>query len=127
MGRLPGLRDGMPANPSPGNVADGMVRRATRRRLTPAGRTVPGASLLGRLMFDLEQTIRTIGLVGVFAIVFAETGLLIGFFLPGDSLLFTAGFLASQDVFDINALSIGCFVAAVMGNLAGYSFGHRVG
>src|SRR5687767_7996688 len=94
---------------------------------TPAGRTVRGSLLLRRSMFDLEQTIRTIGLIGVFAIVFAETGLLIGFFLPGDSLLFTAGFLASQGVFDINALSIGCFVAAVMGNLAGYSFGHRVG
>lgn len=78
-------------------------------------------------MFDLEQGIRTIGLFGVFAIVFAETGLLIGFFLPGDSLLFTAGFLASQGVFDIQWLSWGCFVSAVLGNLAAYSFGHRVG
>ncbi|MGH7726076.1 MAG: DedA family protein [Candidatus Eiseniibacteriota bacterium] len=78
-------------------------------------------------MFDLEQGIRTIGLFGVFAVVFAETGLLIGFFLPGDSLLFTAGFLASQGVFDIGWLSTGCFVAAVLGNIAAYSFGHRVG
>ncbi|MEO6462256.1 MAG: VTT domain-containing protein [Candidatus Eisenbacteria bacterium] len=78
-------------------------------------------------MFDLEQSIRTIGLWGVFAVVFAETGLLIGFFLPGDSLLFTAGFLASQGVFDIHALSHGCFVAAVLGNITGYAFGHRVG
>jgi len=78
-------------------------------------------------MFDLQQGIRTLGLFGVFAIVFAETGLLIGFFLPGDSLLFTAGFLASQGLFDIWALSIGCFVAAVLGNIAAYAFGHRVG
>ena len=78
-------------------------------------------------MFDLEQSIRTIGLWGVFAVVFAETGLLIGFFLPGDSLLFTAGFLASQGVFDIHALSHGCFIAAVLGNFTGYAFGHRVG
>ena len=78
-------------------------------------------------MFDLEQSIKTIGLWGVFGIVFAETGLLIGFFLPGDSLLFTAGFLASQGFFDIHALSHGCFVAAVLGNITGYSFGHRVG
>ena len=78
-------------------------------------------------MFDLDQWIKTIGLWGVFGIVFAETGLLIGFFLPGDSLLFTAGFLASQGVFDIHALSHGCFVAAVLGNITGYSFGHRVG
>ena len=64
-------------------------------------------------MFDLEQSIKTIGLWGVFAVVFAETGLLIGFFLPGDSLLFTAGFLASQGVFDIQWLSHGCFIAAL--------------
>lgn len=78
-------------------------------------------------MFDLQHAIRTIGLFGVFAVVFAETGLLIGFFLPGDSLLFTAGFLASQGIFDITALSVGCFVAAVLGNFAAYAFGARVG
>lgn len=78
-------------------------------------------------MFDLQQGIKTIGLFGVFAVVFAETGLLIGFFLPGDSLLFTAGFLASQGYFDIVALSFGCFVASVLGNVAAYAFGARVG
>jgi len=78
-------------------------------------------------VFDLEQSIRTIGLFGVFGIVFAETGLLIGFFLPGDSLLFTAGFLASQGVFDIWPLSLGCFAACVIGNVAAYAFGARVG
>jgi membrane-associated protein len=76
---------------------------------------------------DLEQFTRTIGLFGVFGIVFAETGLLIGFFLPGDSLLFTAGFLASQGVFDIVPLSLGCFVACVLGNIVAYAFGARVG
>jgi len=76
---------------------------------------------------DLEQFTRTIGLFGVFGIVFAETGLLIGFFLPGDSLLFTAGFLASQGVFEIWPLSLGCFVACVLGNVAAYAFGARVG
>jgi membrane-associated protein len=76
---------------------------------------------------DLEQFTRTIGLFGVFGIVFAETGLLIGFFLPGDSLLFTAGFLASQGVFDIWPLSLGCFAACVIGNIAAYAFGARVG
>ena len=78
-------------------------------------------------MFDLQHAIRTIGLFGVFAVVFAETGLLIGFFLPGDSLLFTAGLLASQGFFDITALSVGCFAAAVLGNFAAYAFGARVG
>ncbi len=77
--------------------------------------------------FDLAEILRTVGYIGVFAIIFAESGLLIGFFLPGDSLLFTAGFLASQGFFDIWVLVIGCFLAAVTGDSVGYAFGHRVG
>ena len=61
--------------------------------------------------FDLVSVIQTIGYLGVFVIIFAESGLLIGIFLPGDSLLFTAGFLASTGVFDILPLAIVCFVA----------------
>ncbi len=79
------------------------------------------------LHFDLEELIRTVGYLGLFGIIFAETGLLIGFFLPGDSLLFTAGFLASQDYFNIWALTLVCFVAAVTGDAVGYTFGQRVG
>jgi membrane-associated protein len=60
-------------------------------------------------------------------IVFAESGVLIGFFLPGDSLLFTAGFLASQGVLDIVPLSILLFVAAVGGDSFGYWCGKRFG
>jgi membrane-associated protein len=67
------------------------------------------------------------GYLGITAVIFAETGLLIGFFLPGDSLLFTAGFLASQGVFDIRALIALCGVAAVAGDSVGYTFGARVG
>jgi membrane-associated protein len=59
--------------------------------------------------------------------VFAESGLLIGFFLPGDSLIFTAGFLASQGLFDIVPLSIMLFVAAVTGDSFGYWCGKRFG
>ncbi len=77
--------------------------------------------------FDLESLIRTAGYLGLFAIIFAETGLLIGFFLPGDSLLFTAGFLASQDYLNIWLLVTVCFVAAVTGDTVGYAFGNRVG
>jgi len=77
--------------------------------------------------FDLEELIRAAGYLGLFGIIFAETGLLIGFFLPGDSLLFTAGFLASQGYFNIAALIGVCFVAAVSGDAVGYGFGHRVG
>jgi len=78
-------------------------------------------------MFDLESLIQSVGLFGVAAIVFAESGLLIGFFLPGDSLLFTAGFLASQDYFSITWLTTLVFIAAVTGDSVGYSFGARVG
>ncbi len=52
--------------------------------------------------FDLPHLIQSLGYFGVWAIVFAESGLLVGFFLPGDSLLFTAGFLASQAVTGID-------------------------
>lgn len=77
--------------------------------------------------FDLQQILPTIGYLGVFLIIFAESGLLIGFFLPGDSLLFTAGFLASQGIFDIHLLALLCFVAAVAGDSVGYAFGHKIG
>lgn len=77
--------------------------------------------------FDLVELIKSVGLLGVFAIVFAESGLLIGFFLPGDSLLFTAGFLASQGFLNIWVLAIGSFICAVVGDSAGYAFGRRVG
>ena len=76
---------------------------------------------------NLDHFIRTIGVIGVMAIVFAETGLLVGFFLPGDSLLFTAGFLSSQGYMDIKFLAPGVFFAAVAGNCTGYGIGHRFG
>ena len=76
---------------------------------------------------DLVTLIKAIGLAGLFGIVFAESGLLIGFFLPGDSLLFTAGFLASQGFANIWVLIAGCFAAAVLGDNVGYAFGRRVG
>lgn len=76
---------------------------------------------------SLMELIQSIGFLGVVAIIFAETGLFVGFFLPGDSLLFTAGILASQDVFNIYTLSIGFFIASVLGNLTGYFFGKHVG
>ena len=76
---------------------------------------------------DLITLIQAVGLLGVLFIVFAESGLFIGFFLPGDSLLFTAGFLASQGYLPIGALVAGCFAAAVLGDNFGYAFGRRVG
>ena len=76
---------------------------------------------------DLIKLIETVGYLGLFAIVFAESGLLIGAFLPGDSLLFTAGFLASQGLFEIRLLTPLLFLAAVLGDSVGYAFGHKVG
>lgn len=78
-------------------------------------------------MFDLNSLLKTVGYAGVFAIVFAESGLLVGFFLPGDSLLFAAGFLASQGFFNIAILCIVTFVAAVLGDNVGYWFGKKAG
>src|SRR5687767_1274631 len=76
---------------------------------------------------DVEKLLETVGTLGLFAIVFAESGLLIGFFLPGDSLLFTAGLLASQGDLNFPVILVGCFIAAVAGDQVGYAFGRRVG
>ena len=85
-------------------------------------------------LLDAEHLIETFGLVGVWAIVFAESGLLIGFFLPGDALLFTAGFLASGPSsfpeslhLPLLPLVIGIWIAAIAGDQVGYLFGQRVG
>jgi membrane-associated protein len=78
-------------------------------------------------MFDLLAIITTAGYVGLFAIVFAESGLFFGFFLPGDSLLFTAGFLASQGTISIGLLLPLLIIAAISGDSVGYAFGTRVG
>lgn len=78
-------------------------------------------------MFDIETLIKTVGYIGILGIVFAESGLFIGFFLPGDSLLFTAGFLASQGFLDIGTLALLSFIGAVAGDSFGYYFGKKIG
>src|SRR3989338_10680690 len=78
-------------------------------------------------MMSLTEILPVIGYTGITAIIFAESGLLIGFFLPGDSLLFTAGFLASQGVFNIALLCALSFIAAVTGDSVGYAFGKNIG
>jgi membrane-associated protein len=78
-------------------------------------------------MFDLVSLIRGAGYLGVFGIVYAETGLLVGFFLPGDSLLFTAGFLASQQFLNIFVLCALVGVGAMLGDNTGYWIGRRFG
>lgn len=76
---------------------------------------------------DLTAFIRGAGYLGLFGIIFAESGVLIGLFFPGDSLLFTAGFLASQGYFNIVLLTLLAFAGAVLGDNVGYAFGKRAG
>lgn len=80
-------------------------------------------------MEAILEFITHLGILAVIATIFAESGLLIGFFLPGDSLLFTAGFLVQQNIFQINIhlFVVLLFTAAVLGDSVGYTFGKRVG
>jgi membrane-associated protein len=76
---------------------------------------------------DLLPIIQAVGYPGVSAIIFLESGVVVGFFLPGASLLFTAGLLASQGVFDVRILIPLVTIAAILGDNAGYWFGSKIG
>ena len=82
-------------------------------------------------MFELSHLIElygaTFGYVALAGIIFAETGLFFGFFLPGDSILFPAGLLASQGYLNIYAICAIAFVAATIGNIVGYFLGKHLG
>src|SRR5659263_146342 len=76
-----------------------------------------------------ESIIHYGGIYLLLFVVFAETGLFVGFFLPGDSLLFTAGLLCSMGILQVNPLLliVLIIIAAVTGNMVGYAFGKKVG
>lgn len=81
-------------------------------------------------IFRTEERLKAYGSVAslvVFAVIFAESGLLVGFFLPGDSLLFIAGLLSGSQLPPLPVLIAGCAVAAIAGDQVGYAFGRRVG
>lgn len=78
-------------------------------------------------MFDIPALIETGGLLLIILIVFAETGLLFGFFLPGDTLLLSAGVFASQGHFSIYTAVPAIILAAVLGNTVGYYIGKHAG
>lgn len=80
-----------------------------------------------RTVYNVPELIRVGGLIGLIAIVFAETGLLIGFFLPGDSLLITAGLFAARGDFNIVWLNLTLIAAAIVGDAVGYWIGRRTG
>lgn len=78
-------------------------------------------------VFNLQEFIRTFSYIGIFMMIFAESGLLIGILLPGDSLLFVSGFLASQHLLNLPILITVVFVAAVLGDNVGYQLGKYFG
>src|SRR5262249_47900779 len=78
-------------------------------------------------LYNVPKLIAFVGLTGMAIIIFAETGLFIGFFFPGDSLLVTAGIFAARGDFDIVTLNLVLIVAAIAGNTVGYWTGKRAG
>lgn len=85
----------------------------------------PDASALSLL--SPEYLLKTFSLIGLGAVLFAETGLLLGFFLPGDSLLISAGLFAAEGTLNLGAVLVTTVVAAFVGNTVGYLIGRRFG
>ncbi len=78
-------------------------------------------------LFDVRGLVQTGGYLALHVIVFAETGLLVGFFLPGDSLLVTAGLFAAKGDLNVGILLVGLSIAAVVGDQVGYLIGRKAG
>jgi membrane-associated protein len=79
------------------------------------------------MIFSIEEILGTFGYFALFSFVFAESGLFFGFFLPGDSLLFTSGILASKGLLDIYVIIVGTIICAFLGDQVGYWAGKRFG
>src|SRR6185503_2791867 len=79
------------------------------------------------ILLDPHSIIIALGTAGVIDIIFLETGAFFGFIFPGDSLLFTAGFLATVGYVSMPALLVGTLLAAVIGDSVGYAFGRKIG
>jgi membrane-associated protein len=80
-----------------------------------------------RKIYNVPELIRMGGLIGLVLVVFAETGLMVGFFLPGDSLLVTAGLFAAKGDLNIVWLNLALIAAAIVGDATGYWIGRRAG
>lgn len=78
-------------------------------------------------MLNVDHIIQSGGILIVSLVIFAESGLLVGFFLPGDTLLFGAGLAASQGTLSLPFLIVSVLLAAVIGDNVGYSIGRRMG
>lgn len=79
------------------------------------------------LGIDLVPLIKTVGYAGIWTTIILENGILMLFFLPGDTLLFAAGFMASQKLLNVWILMFGSFAAAILGYMLGYYFGGKSG
>ncbi len=99
----------------------------TTARFGTAARLIETITSILHQIYDVEGIIRWGGMMMLIVIVFAETGLLIGFFLPGDSLLVTAGVFAAAGHLDIWTLLLAVSAAAVIGDQVGYFIGLRTG
>jgi membrane-associated protein len=78
-------------------------------------------------VFDPETLIRSFGYIGLFVIIFLETGLLVGFFLPGDTLLISAGVAAAGGLISLPGAMIACALGSVCGDQLGYYIGYKLG
>jgi membrane-associated protein len=83
--------------------------------------------LFALLQFDAVAMLQAGGYLGIATLVFMESGVLIGIFFPGDSLLFAAGLLSAAGLFSFFPLVIIVVLAAILGDSVGYWFGARVG
>jgi membrane-associated protein len=98
------------------------------RVFAQSGRPMQALIDLFHKIYDVQGIVRVGGLVALVAVIFAETGLLVGFFLPGDSLLFTAGLLSAQgDHLNIVWLNLAVMAAAIVGDTVGYWIGAKSG
>ena len=79
------------------------------------------------MLFNLQQFLLSASYLGIFGLLFAETGLLVGFILPGDSLLVTAGILAAAGTLSLPLVITVSVAAAIIGDSVGYELGARVG
>ena len=78
-------------------------------------------------MFEPSQLIQSFGYLGMFGIIFVETGLLVGFFLPGDSLLLMAGILAKSGTLSLPLTMLVCALGSILGDQLGYYIGYVAG
>lgn len=79
------------------------------------------------IMFDVNHLIQTGGLLVITLIIFAESGMMVGFFFPGDTLLFSAGIFAATGKLSLTAVFICVSIAAIVGDNTGYFIGKKLG